>query len=722
MQHRFVFGPFTLNVPARKLWRETQEIALPSRAFDALAYLIHHRDRPIDKDELIRAVWGGAFVSDDSLVHCVSVVRRALQDDTERPRFVATLPRRGYQFVWPDVEVLSEPHAATTSVEPDAVVPAVMRPRLWPIGLVLAGAAVIVFALAAALWTQPREGRPGRPVLLGQLPPEGTTLSSGGILSPDGRYVAFAARAQDTGVSRLWVRSLDASQPRVIAGTDGATKPFWSPDSQALGYFAGDKLKTVTLVGESARTIAHLSVSAGGGTWSADDVIVFSDSGRGLYAIGSGGGTPAQLTAIDPAQDASHAWPYFLPGQQHLLYTIASWNPDRAGIWVRSLDAAAPARRISATVSPAIYAPEGYLVYVEADTLVAAPFDAATRALAGDPIPLVQNVGAPRLIDGDMFSMSGPLLSFRGGTRAEQLVWFTRTGSRSGRVEGPTVLYNPMISPDGRQLVATGSPTREPGLWLVDLEAHASTRIAAEGIGPLWSPDGRRIAFTARGGLDIVVSSTIGRAHERVLLTDEERKVVHDWSPDGRFIVYSRTNADTNLDLWLLPVDAPGDSVPLLRTAANEKGARISPDGRWIAYTSDESGAAEVYVQEFPGLGSKRALSSGGGAGAFWREDGRELFYLSPDRTLMAVDIAAGDTISIGRPRPLFRAPVAGEVSEARNHYVAVANGERFLVNVIDESVERSVITMLVNWTAQLEAAQANVNGRNRHQLMAAAK
>jgi Tol biopolymer transport system component len=268
-----------------------------------------------------------------------------------------------------------------------------------------------------------------------------------------------------------------------------------------------------------------------------------------------------------------------------------------------------------------------------------------------------------------------------------------------------------MMSPDGRLLLATGTPSRDPGLWLVDLKANASTRLGSDGIGPLWSPDGHRIAFTAQGGLDIFTSSTVGRTDNRLLLHDDTRKVLQTWSPDGRFMVFTRRTPETQLDLWLLPVSDPSHATRLLATPANEKGAAISPDGHWIAYTSDESGQSEVYLQEFPGLGSKRVVSTGGGAGAYWRGDGNELFYVAPDRSLMAVDVNLATSPAVGKPRALFRAPLAGEASEARNHFVASPDGKTFLVNVADDSSERGGIAVMLNWKARLTAPKRETVG-----------
>jgi Tol biopolymer transport system component/DNA-binding winged helix-turn-helix (wHTH) protein len=701
------FGPFILDIGSRKISRGGNEIALPSRVFDTLAYLIQHRDRIVEKDELISKVWAGTFVSDDSLIHSVSVLRRVLGDDVEHPTFITTLPRRGYRFVCevtgPSPTVASA--SATTPSQPQVPAPLPVG-RSWGrhrAALVAAGLATLSVALGVVGWSllrpQPSDAAFG-PVLLAQSPPPETTLASGGILSPDGRQLAFVARDRTTGRSRIWVRSIDSANVRAVAGSEDASMPFWSPDGRAIGYFASNKLKIIRPADGEARTIASLS-SATGGSWGVGDVIVFGDFASGLSAVSAKGGAVTPLTKVDPTRDSSHDWPHFLPDGRHFLYTIDSWSLERAGVWVGSVDPRGETHRLLATTSPAVHS-GGHLLYVENGTLMAESFDAERLELIGEPVPLVRDVPSPTLAEGDIVSVAGTLLSFRGGTKGERLTWFTRDGHPMGAIDDQTALYNPTVSPDGTQVVAAGLPTRNPGLWLVDLKSGASTQLAANGIGPLWSPDGRQIAFVAPGGLDIVISSLLGRADERVLMRDNVRKTLQDWSPDGRYLLYTKRDPQTKLDLWLVPFSDSQHGVPLLTTAANERSAKISPDGRWLAYSSDESGRSEVYVQEFPMLGSKRAVSIGGGAGPSWRKDGGELFYLSPTRALMSVDVRLKDGITLGSPKMLFRAPVPGDLSTAR-HYAPSPDGQRFLVKVVDETADRTSITVVVNWTAGLK-------------------
>jgi Tol biopolymer transport system component len=284
-----------------------------------------------------------------------------------------------------------------------------------------------------------------------------------------------------------------------------------------------------------------------------------------------------------------------------------------------------------------------------------------------------------------------------------QLTWFDRSGRRLRNVPTPISLHNPALSSDERVLLAGGSASDDPGLWLVDLDRSVSTRLEPDGIGPVISPDDTQVAYISNGGIEIRARRLSGKADERVLFRDDRRKTVQDWSPDGGYLVFSRMDPITGLDLWLLPLTGSDKPFPLLATSANERQASISPDGRWIAYTSDESGALEVYVQEFPALGSKRTLSAGGGVGPLWARGGDELFYLSTDRHLMSVELGAQGPRAPGRPVPLFIPSLAGDVWQARNYYSVAADGETFLFNAVDDP-ENIPITVMVNWLTELRS------------------
>jgi Tol biopolymer transport system component len=270
-------------------------------------------------------------------------------------------------------------------------------------------------------------------------------------------------------------------------------------------------------------------------------------------------------------------------------------------------------------------------------------------------------------------------------------------------VNVPTVLHNLTFSPDQRQLLGSSAEPDQSGLWLVDLERDVPTRLVPGGGAAAWSADGAGIVFTAArppAARGIYLRSTAGPGEDRLLKQTSEFTLVNDWSRDGRYIVYVSGNLRTKNDLWLLARSGDGSAQPFLATAANEIQAQVSPDGRWIAYASDESGRLEVYVQSFPIPGAKRAISTGGGVQPQWRGDGQELFYLSPNHMMMAVDVKSGATLQVGRPMPLFRAPVLGSLSDYRNYYAVTADGRRFLIDSVAADSPQEPITVLVNWTA----------------------
>jgi DNA-binding winged helix-turn-helix (wHTH) protein/Tol biopolymer transport system component len=703
----YEFGPILIDTSSRQIWRNGDIVAVPSKAFDILVYLAARPDSTVPKEELINAVWKDMFVSEDSLVHSMSVLRRALGDDSANPQLIITVPRRGYRLRGP-VRTLFEP--------PGEALPAVVKPapaeRGTEVSVQAEPAPVpnrwsplwILLALAFVLFLLERgftgtRLQPRGVVLFTQSAPEGSPLASGGILSPDSRYMVFVARDHAAAQPRLYLKQMDSPEVRAVAGTEGASDPFWSPASDMIGFFANGELRTVDLRGDAPKAVAPVPVSSGGGTWSSTGPILFSDWQTGLYRVDPSGGPVTPVTTVNRSTgELVQKLPQFLPDGRHFIFFVRNATEEQTGSYVGSLDTPKRTRILTQSNSPAIYSAPGYLLYVQNDILMAQRFDAARLEASGKPMELARNVSAPGDADGKMISASANLLTFRSGAKMQQLAWFARGGQRVGSIPVPNVLRSPMFSPDQKQLVAMDGG---PRMWTVDLERNAATRLEGEGTYPLWSPEGNRIAFESHNHVILYLRNIAGSAQDEVLVNDSERKILNDWTPFGNYLLYTALSPATKMDLFLLPMSGDKKPVPLLRTPFNESQGRISPNGQWISYVSDESGIPEVYVQRFPSLGDKRIVSIGGGVEPMWRGDGKELFYLSPDYSVVSVSFAPGTPPVIGRPKPLFRAPV--NTSTSRNHYAVTPDGQRFLVNVEDQSSYLSPITVIVNWTEALD-------------------
>jgi DNA-binding winged helix-turn-helix (wHTH) protein/Tol biopolymer transport system component len=713
------FDEFTLDVAARKLLRGDGATALPSRAFDALVYLIAHRERVVQKNELIDAIWSDVVVTDDSLTHAISVVRRALADERTHPKYIETVPRRGYRFIGAVRTDEAERGIEPTTSEPDTA-PAIVEvtapssPRGKPTRLtwVAAGAAAfaVLIALVALLTPPSPPFEPAvRSVWLSQPSPPEASIASGGVLSPDGRYLAFVARDDTAGKNALWVRSLQSSALERLPGTDDASKPFWSPDSRRMGFFANGQLLTVDVVSRAVVNVADVDVVVAGGSWGPDDTILFALWPSGLYAApASGDGSVETVATLDrEARDIAFAWPQFLPDGRRFLYQIVSLDPARSGVHLGNLDTG-ESRRLLGGDSAATFAAPRHLLYVENGLLLAAEIDTDSLELTGRTSVVARDVSPPLLGADNVVSAAGGLLAFQHGIRNQNLGWFDRAGRNVGTLSLPTTLFNPRISPDQSRLVATSAVTSNPGLWLAHLTRAEVARLEPDAIAPLWAPDSERIAFTARDGFDLLVRGLDGAEPPRLLISDGTIKLLGDWSPSGAEFVYTRIDGTASFDLWVARAD-DGSARPLLATRANEMQARISPDGQWLAYASDESGALEVYVQRYPELGEKRQVSIGGGGQPQWRVDQRELFYLSADRAVTAVEVATSAGIGFGTPRPLFRASIAGNPADARDLYAAAADGSKFLLTgPADETIDRP-ITVIVDWAADVAAAEPPV-------------
>jgi Tol biopolymer transport system component len=533
--------------------------------------------------------------------------------------------------------------------------------------------------------------------------PAGTRIASGGMLSPDGRYLAFVASEDQSGASRLWIRPLTSAEPLPLEGTENAERPFWSPDGESLGFVANGRLKTVSLAGDRPRSLASVRSVAAGATWSSD-LILFSNWRAGLDAVAPWGGPASPMTSLDTSRsELQHRWPQFLPDGRHYLFSVASTNPTEAGVYIGRTNSRDRIRLLDGSHEIAVYAPPGYLVYVRDGTLMAQRFNLDTLRLEGEPAMLANDVSPPDIRNNSTLSATRELLAYTAGATARRFSWFDRSGKRLSTIETPCALHSPAFSSDEKRLLAQSFDSTYSGVWLLDLERDVPNRIVPDGSMPMWSPDGETVAFGSYRGahvFDLYLRRFTGKTGDEPLLHTDESKFVNDWTRDGRYIVYASSNATTGEDVWLLPTFGPRQPIPFLRTEFSEIQSRVSPDGRWIAYTSNESGNWEVYVQSFPAPGAKQIVSVRGGAEPVWRRDGRELYFLAADRTLMAVDVSpAGRTLKIGRPVPLFRPPVSGSLNAYRSHYAVTSDGQRFVIDAIDIERSQESITIISNWT-----------------------
>ena len=575
--------------------------------------------------------------------------------------------------------------------------------RLW---IAASGLAAVALVLGWLYYQRRPEELPM--VRTSVLAPEKTTFVASSLpaISSDGRKLAFASSAERRG--QLWVRELDSLAANAVAGTEGANDPFWSPDGRAVAFFAAGKLKKVELRGGPAVVLCD-ALQGRGGTWSPNGTIVFAPNTNGpLYRVPSTGGNPTPVTTLDQSrEEVSHRFPWFLPDGHHFLFTGRSTDPAKNAIYVGDTESNQQ-RRIAPVSSNAAYAPPGFLLFVRERVLMAQFFNARSFQLSGEPFPIAEPVD---FITGNVqgsFSVSqnGTLAYYSAGAGLNsRLTWFDRGGKALGNVGPAGSYFAPALSPDGGTLAADilDSQTGTYDLWLYDLARNTGSRFTTDpkhDDHPIWSPDGTRIAFSSdrKGHYDLYQKSVNGAEKEELLLESPLPKFPSDWSKDGRFIVYYQLDPKTKFDLWLLPRSGDAGSrkpVPLLQTPFNESWAKISPDGRWLAYTSDETGSSEVYVQSFPSLGGKWKVSVDGGSRPVWRRDGKELFYIGTNLKLMAATVKPGSSFQTSSSKPLF------DTRLTSSRLFDVSQDGRFLViNPIEEPTPP--MTVVVNWNSKI--------------------
>src|SRR5579864_272487 len=585
------------------------------------------------------------------------------------------------------------------------------RALIVGLGALLLGAAITGFAV----WNLKPEPSPlPKPVsrFTITLPP-GEQLSAQDYaamaLSRDGTHLAYVATRG--GTQQLYLRAMDSLEAtKPIPGTEGAVSPFFSPDGQWLGFFAGGKLKKVSVSGGSALTLGDAK-NPRGASWGGQGMIAFAPAAVSvLQQVSDTGGAPQPLTRLAKGEN-SHRWPEFLPGGKAVLFAAgtSSDNWSNAQVVVQSVGTGERRNLIQAGMYPR-YAPSGHLVYAQGGSLMAVPFDPQRLAITGTAIPVVEGV-LQSTANGSAqygFSATGSLVYVSGGVQAAQLrlVWVSRNGAEQPLAAPARTYQIPRLSPDGRR-IAVGIAEQESQTWLYDFSRESLTRFTSEGNSnqaPAWTPDGKRIAFGSNkeGPANLFWQLADGSGGLERLATTEYDHYPMSWSPDGQLLAFVEINPTTGYDIWVLRL---GDhkAQPFLRTPFNEGAPRFSPDGRWLAYVSDESGRYEIYVQPYPGPGGKWQISAEGATEPMWNPNGRELFYRNGDK-MMAVDIATQPSFSAGKPKVLFEGPYQ-LLGVANPNYDVSPDGQRFLMLKPSEQAEAAPtqINVVLNWFEELK-------------------
>ena len=530
-------------------------------------------------------------------------------------------------------------------------------------------------------------------------------------LASDGRTVAVVAYSDQANKYVVWRYEVGSREAAVIPGTEDAAHPFWSPDGKAIGFFADGKLKRVDAFSGMSPQILCDAPNGRGGTWNRDGVIVFTpDAFKGLHRIPAAGGTPVEITKLDLARaETSHRWPVFLPDQRHFLFLGANFSGafDKNAIFVGSLDSDEKHLVVAAS-SNAAYADPGYLLYIRNNALVAQHFDLRSFTLTGEARTISDKVQYTPTTDLALFTagVKGTLVMQTGaGIGTSQLLWFNRSGKQLGFAGPPGLVGNPGLSRDGRrvlfdQMERDGSHW---DVWIHDLASDANARLTfGPGLNqlPVWSPDGRQVLYASirKGSWGLRIKNADGSGSERQV-ADLTTSLMGpwDWSHGGNVLFWK------NGELWYLPSpDAQGK--PIFRESWIARNAQFSPDGKWIAYSSNESGNWEIYVSPFPTADNKWQISRGGGKEPRWRRDGKELFFLSAEGKMIAVPVKLSANFEAGAPLTLFQTHTRQSISALdRVSYDVAGDGQQFLIDTKVDEPNAIPVSIILNWTSEFE-------------------
>jgi len=531
-------------------------------------------------------------------------------------------------------------------------------------------------------------------------------------LSPDGQRLAFVAHGESN-IDKLWVRSLSDNMARPLPGTEGASYPFWAPNSREVGFFADRKLKRIDVTGGSTDVIAA-APSGRGGAWNQDDVIVFAPHTiGGLFRVNARGGPVAELTHKVAGQYVGPRWPQFLPDGRQFIFFLGVAPEETRGIYLASLHGGEP-RRVLASESAGAYLSPGYLLLVRQEVLVAVPFDGSRGVVTGEATRVAEDLGTDNALSRSAFSVAtNGSLAYRAGgasTQRRQLVWVDRAGRLIGTVAPPDNVgaqASPELSSDERRIaLQSANQQNNNDVWLVDVMRGVTSRLTSDpsaDVNPVWSPDAQRVIFASsrHGVYDLFEKPADGTTVEKPLLVSTDEKQPLSWSREGHYLLYRTTGSNTGSDLWALPMLGEPKPFPVVQTPFDEDEGQISPDGNWVAYGSTESGQHEIYLDSFPRAGARVRISTEGGSQVRWAPDGRELYYITADGHLMAVTLARGhdtQSLKVGAPQMLFQTRLAtGPNASGVKPQYAVARDGRFLMNIRVDEARPAPLTIVLN-------------------------
>jgi len=595
---------------------------------------------------------------------------------------------------------------------PIAAAPVAERRWTW-LPWAVTGLAVVAAAVAiGTVWLRPNPVNLGATRFALTIPDGNVEAGSPGgaqaAPSPDGRFVAFVAMDNSSAKHNLWVRPLGSLVAHKLDKTEGANFPFWSPDSHFIAFFEDDKLKRVAVAGGSPQALCDVEAagvnfgsSGDGGTWNREGVIVFGVRGKvPLMRVPATGGIATPATVPDE-NEVGHSWPQFMPDGRHLLYFARNREPEKSGIYVQEMGSSKRVLVLKNAIRGA-WSPPGYLLFVRDSTLYAQRMNSKTFQLEGEAVSVAQDVTSNEINGRAAFAVSdNGVLVYRGGLigRLRQLAWYDREGKRLGAVGKPHGYVSVTLSPDEKSAaVVAGTGPGRSDTWTMNLSSGVLTRLTLDSrstalMGP-WSPDSLRVAVNYLGGG--ISELTVASGKARVLSSDAI--YAEDWSPDGSMLLC--------LDLIgrrLSALSPTGEAKlrTIVDTPYRRRMMRFSPDGQWVAYSSDESGRFEVSAAAFPSFAEKRQVSSGGGQRPFWRKDGREILYEALDGALMSAEIKTGSRIDVGTPKMLFQVPLKSNLPGA--DVAASGDGKRFLIVENVESKQETQVTVVLNWAAELK-------------------